>query len=1216
MRLFQIIITILFLFLSFNDAHAVENLLKNPDFEDIKDNLPVGWRTDTWIKDKKTTDFSIIKDKPFNGKNAVSIIVKEPDDSKILQDITVEPNSLYFFSCKIRAEGIPTDSKGANISVLGILQTSDELYDTKRGWKDVSFYGQTGNKQTSITFSLRIGGYGRLNKGKADFDDCVIKKVNVAPPSIKVINLFTDTKKQDTKKASTWGINSVFFVSLLYLILAVLLINNRKRLEIRNPDIIFLSIITVGFIIRIVLSYNSTGFPVDINTYKAWAEYLATKGFSDFYTAGHFIDYPPLYMYIFYVVGKLRIIFNLPFDSDVYNLIMKLPSLIAEIVSMCLLIFIANKRGVSTGNTIISLSLFAFNPVIIIDSALWGQIDSFLALFILGFLAAMVEKRIILATFLFALSLMIKPQSLVFVPLFAAYVVSLKDLKVLSKVCLTFILTVFPLLIPFSLAEGFIWIPKLLKTMFTEYPFATLNTFNFYALIGKNWAPIDDSWLFLSFRAWGFISVLVITILCIYLYIKSKDEHKILFIALITIASVFMFSVKMHERYMVTSMVIFALAYILSNEKKVLYLFIAFTITNTFNLGYPLILAHKGIYHIDPRDFMLRAFSLANLFIYILTLKWFIPKLLDIKSVKSRQDKIDYRQLFKPKPSSVDLSLGKRDVISVSIIFIFFSILYFFNLGSTTSPQTYWQPKAKGEAFIIDFKMPQDISRINYFGGIGKGAYRIDTSDDLFKWQSLTVIEPKDVFQWKHINVNTKTRYLSIVVVEPESMLYEIGFFDTNKRLIRVENPINIISSPTTVGTIKNLFDEQEKVPYSPSYKNGTYFDEIYYARTAFEYIHGLMPYEITHPPLGKLLIAGGIKIFGMTPFGWRFMGTLSGLVIIVFVFLMGRMLFGKTEYGIASAIIIGFDFMLFVQSRLTTIDSFSVMFIVMMTYFIIRFYFADTHRLRVINLTLSAISFSLGVATKWLCIYTGAGLALVFFYKLYQLSKKADIKKYILYGFLLFVMMPVFIYSITYLIILPKPIGLKHISTIVESQYHMYQYHKSIKSSHPFASTWWQWPIIYKPMWLYMAPDMLKGQAGSIVTMGNPLVWWAGLLTFLTILFMRIKEKIMEPVLNLIIIFIAANYLPWVLVPRETYIYHFFATTPFWILSIVYLMKHLYESQKEIKYFRYLPFVYLTIIAFTFFIFYPILSGLIIDKSYIRDYLQWFNTWVFFVPD
>lgn len=73
-------------------------------------------------------------------------------------------------------------------------------------------------------------------------------------------------------------------------------------------------------------------------------------------------------------------------------------------------------------------------------------------------------------------------------------------------------------------------------------------------------------------------------------------------------------------------------------------------------------------------------------------------------------------------------------------------------------------------------------------------------------------------------------------------------------------------------------------MPAYPSYLNSTYFDEIYHPRTAYEQLHYDefdSAYEWTHPPLGKTLMMIGIELFGMTPFGWRFMGTLMGVIML-----------------------------------------------------------------------------------------------------------------------------------------------------------------------------------------------------------------------------------------------------------------------------------------------------------------------------------------------
>ena len=95
------------------------------------------------------------------------------------------------------------------------------------------------------------------------------------------------------------------------------------------------------------------------------------------------------------------------------------------------------------------------------------------------------------------------------------------------------------------------------------------------------------------------------------------------------------------------------------------------------------------------------------------------------------------------------------------------------------------------------------------------------------------------------------------------------------------------------------LFDEQEMASTKATYMNSTYFDEIYHPRTALEHLNNVYPYEVSHPPLGKLIISIGIMIFGMVPFGWRFMGTLFGVLMVPVLYVFLKNLFGKTPVAV-----------------------------------------------------------------------------------------------------------------------------------------------------------------------------------------------------------------------------------------------------------------------------------------------------------------------------
>ena len=170
------------------------------------------------------------------------------------------------------------------------------------------------------------------------------------------------------------------------------------------------------------------------------------------------------------------------------------------------------------------------------------------------------------------------------------------------------------------------------------------------------------------------------------------------------------------------------------------------------------------------------------------------------------------------------------------------------------------------------------------------------------------------------------------------------------------------------------LCDEQELVPEKQNFMNSSYFDEIYHARTAWEHLNRVYPYEITHPPLGKIIIGLGISLFGMTPFGWRFSGTLFGVLMLPLLYVFAKKLFGGKTVPAACTALMATDFMHFVQTRIATIDVYAVFFILLMYLFMYQFVRGKGSW----YLALSGVAFGLGAASKWTCFYAGAGLAVI----------------------------------------------------------------------------------------------------------------------------------------------------------------------------------------------------------------------------------------------
>ncbi len=80
-------------------------------------------------------------------------------------------------------------------------------------------------------------------------------------------------------------------------------------------------------------------------------------------------------------------------------------------------------------------------------------------------------------------------------------------------------------------------------------------------------------------------------------------------------------------------------------------------------------------------------------------------------------------------------------------------------------------------------------------------------------------------------------------------------------------------------------------------------------------------PSYVVHPPGGKWMIALGEQLFGLTPFGWRFIVALTGTLAVLIVARTGRRLFRSTLLGCTAGLLLTLDGLAFVHSRTALLD-------------------------------------------------------------------------------------------------------------------------------------------------------------------------------------------------------------------------------------------------------------------------------------------------------
>lgn len=77
----------------------------------------------------------------------------------------------------------------------------------------------------------------------------------------------------------------------------------------------------------------------------------------------------------------------------------------------------------------------------------------------------------------------------------------------------------------------------------------------------------------------------------------------------------------------------------------------------------------------------------------------------------------------------------------------------------------------------------------------------------------------------------------------------------------------------------------------------------------------------VAHPPTGKWVIALGEWVFGLTPFGWRFMTAALGTLSVLMLCRIGRRLFRSTLLGCTAGALMAVDGLHYVMSRTALLD-------------------------------------------------------------------------------------------------------------------------------------------------------------------------------------------------------------------------------------------------------------------------------------------------------
>lgn len=1067
------------------------------------------------------------------------------------------------------------------------------------------------------------------------------------------------------------------FISFIYLFFCLYICKFHKGKTglIKNYKfyLVLTLVFSISFLLRIFLGYHTVGFETDLYTFKSWGSLMNTKEWLTFYKDNTFVDYPPGYLYILGFLDKIRLSLNIGLYDEIYTLMIKLPSIFADMVTGVLIYFLGKKR-IGEHNSLFISAAYLFCPAVLVNSAVWGQADSFTAVILLISVCLLYKEKEYFAAVFYGLGVISKPQTLIFAPLFIFALLYRKKIIKLILCILTSLSVILLLALPFTSNFDFTWLfERYIKTI-DFYAYYSINAFNFWGMIGYNWKSLPIHGIGASVL--GAIGPLIAVILSGILLYKKKltekyfvnEKYKAVYFAApaLLMFTVYVFSVKMHERYLFPALLFILLSYVFTKDKRFLLTFAGASFLHFLNVSYILYLNND---YLSPTAFELILISFLHLVVYF----YFIYVLYSVFKKEKIVKKLDFNVLKINKKEKISLfpkvqnKFCKKDVLTAAAITVFYSIFALGNVGSLKVVDNAWTPQS-GDSVIIE--TGGVIDKFMYLPGIdvnvyenGGNIYRgsrtgahilVEISSDGKNYTELLRAENPYVYCWQEAEIFQEVRYIRITSTNFNTTIAEVGAFYMGNQV-----PLTVIK-----GEGEALIDEQASVPEKSSWENSTYFDEIYHARSAYEYILRAEPYENTHPTLGKLIISLGILIFGMCPFGFRITGVVAGILMLPVFYRLLRRFFESRIMCASATLIFAFDFMHFTQTRIATIDSYAVLFILLMVNYMVSFVSLDIYKEKLIRLLvplfLSGLFMGLGIAAKWNVAYAALGLALIYFMKIITsyieykgnikpsgsengrklsftklftnqaLSKEGFYESALkrpltlsLFSVLFFIIIPFVIYFCSFLVCTLLPQNTYDIfERFIAYQVHMYNYHANLEATHYFSSPWYQWPLDIKNIWYYGNSNLKSTtEASTIVCLGNPVTWWAGFASVI-ILFIDTVRKKAEGMPLILISFFGA-YLPWVVVSRLTFVYHYFTAVPFIIMALAYVFTKIGKNKylgaplmdkgilKNVKLNEFIALSFTVTALILFVIFFPAISGAKSDYYYLKS-LEWLPEWYF----
>jgi dolichyl-phosphate-mannose--protein O-mannosyl transferase len=346
-------------------------------------------------------------------------------------------------------------------------------------------------------------------------------------------------------------------------------------------------------------------------------------------------------------------------------------------------------------------------------------------------------------------------------------------------------------------------------------------------------------------------------------------------------------------------------------------------------------------------------------------------------------------------------------------------------------------------------------------------------------------------------------------------------------------------------------------------------FDEIYYVPDSADILRrGVERGGVVHPPVGKWLIALGIRADGMTPVGWRLSAVVCGALVVVLTYVAARQVVTNRWLAAMAGVLVSLDGIAYTTGRAGMLDVFVALFTMIVVWCTLAALRRWAEPRAVSRYRWGAAGAAgLGIGVKWTTGYVLLAAIIGFLVVEARQRDRSRQGWRITRTILTLGLVPIAVYVACYI---PWMVNIHktyiameecrklddcnenvhdHLRLLWKDQKRVLEFHTGLTSEgNSNADFAYKWADQASPSVLFrktctdqlqQAPPALNdgacagatdGDITEVATVANPVVWFGGAVALVAVAWIAWKRR--DVAILLLVLFFAYQWFPWVLDP------------------------------------------------------------------------------------